>query len=69
MSDDLKNARKVLTAYDELVDDLRAENERLRTALIRLMSAPANKMDEAIEGAHSALVARRPKPRQAGPPT
>ena len=34
MSDDLKNARVVLSAYDELVDDLRAENARLREALI-----------------------------------
>ena len=31
--DDLKNAREVLSAYDALVDSLRAENARLRKAL------------------------------------
>ena len=31
--DDLENAREVLSAYDELVDSLRAENARLREAL------------------------------------
>jgi len=32
-SDDLKNARIVLKAYDELVDALRAENAMLRRLL------------------------------------
>jgi len=42
MSEDLENAREVLSAYDELADDLRAENARLREALAALV----NRLDE-----------------------
>jgi hypothetical protein len=43
---ELENAREVLSAYDHLVDDLRAENERLREALNFLMTTEWKSVDK-----------------------